>query len=97
MQFADDLINAFAKSPMDWDDLFGNPLSIKEELMLNSMMEDIHRQVNAALNAAMDDSPFMFIPADRKVWMMDLLAIQKKIRVLIDTRGALCLDPCSEN
>lgn len=97
MQFADDLINAFASDPMNWDDLFGNPLSMKEELMLNNMMNDIQRQVNHALNAVMEDSPFMFIPASRKVWVMDLLAIQKKIRVLLDTRGAICLDPCSEN
>lgn len=80
-----------------WESTFANPLTIQEELMLNGLLFDLQKKVDTTLNYAMDGEAVVYLPASTKTWVMDMLSLQKRIRMLLDTRGAICLDPCSEN
>jgi hypothetical protein len=45
----------------------------------------------------MEEGPIVYLTAGRKSWVMDLLALQKRIRVLLDTSGTVCIDAYTEN
>lgn len=81
----------------NWESTFANPLTVQEEIMLNGLLNDLQKRVDSTLNFAMDGDAVFYLPASTKTWVMDMLALQKRVRMILDTRGAVCLDTCSEN
>lgn len=81
------LLSEISASRQKLGDLFGNPLSLQEEMYLTRIHDDIYTSVNASLHQAMESDHPVLLHPEEKNRVMDLLTLQRGIRTLLDTRG----------
>lgn len=91
------ILNEILANPMDWFECFENPLTAGEERLLTDLDQQIHTTVLEAIPVHTVQTPVVYVSPSTKTWIMDLLTIQKRIRMLIEIRGKFRFGVVSEN
>jgi hypothetical protein len=89
MNTPEELLDEFRRNPDSIGETFNNPLSFKEEFLLNGLENDLRERVHALLDLALAGDADIDLSEAQRREVMELTRIQKSIFNLLRERGSI--------